>query len=299
MLVPRRFIGYRLKDLIGDDARTSFHQEVLQYPLVQQRFTIASILANPDDLVAIRAWLGFHASRSESHPQRNREAYRSLSGFSGSGREFLCAIAGGRLVPAGAGKNNITARAAEIVQFLDSRVGSNAKQCIEWLFDPILANDLDVDDERRQWVASDLFTLREAALMLAEDGDTSLASVMATLRYRVATRAPLGEDSLLPRVRIMTLHSAKGLQGDNIIVAGVADPLTPGLAQNALREEQRRLLYVAITRAKDSLIVSWPRSMAYDDATRNNVRIDKGTVHRASGRRSGLLLAAAHCFPMR
>ena len=44
VLVPRRFIGYRLKDKIGDDALTSFHEEVLEIPLVQERLDRKSVV---------------------------------------------------------------------------------------------------------------------------------------------------------------------------------------------------------------------------------------------------------------
>lgn len=283
VLVPRRLVGYRLRDLIGEDARTAFHQEVLQHPLVQERFTAASVLANPSDMVAIRSWLGFRGSRAEQDPQRNNVAYRSISEFAGTGTELLRAIAEGQLTPKGEGQGNLKARAEAIVNALDGEVGEDPKERIEWLFDPALVDRINADDEQKSWIASDLMSLREAGLALAENDGISLESIVARLRYRIATRAPLVENLAQPRVRIMTLHSAKGLQGDNIVIAGVADQLVPGFAEAAQREEQRRLLYVAITRAKDSLVVSWPRNMAYDDARNNQVRIDKGTVRKSSG----------------
>jgi len=55
VLVPRRFIGYRLRDAIGEDARTEFHQEVLDHELAEERFTLATLLADPNDKVAVRA----------------------------------------------------------------------------------------------------------------------------------------------------------------------------------------------------------------------------------------------------
>jgi superfamily I DNA/RNA helicase len=38
VLVPRRFLGYRLKDVLGDDARTSFHEEILRHPVAAEAF---------------------------------------------------------------------------------------------------------------------------------------------------------------------------------------------------------------------------------------------------------------------
>jgi len=42
-----------------------------------------------------------------------------------------------------------------------------------------------------------------------------------------------------------------------------------------VRAEQRRLLYVAITRARDELTLSWPQAIAYADARQNQIRIDQ------------------------
>jgi superfamily I DNA/RNA helicase len=104
---------------------------------------------------------------------------------------------------------------------------------------------------------------------------------MTGLRYRIATRAPLTDDEEAPRVQIMTLHSAKGLQGDNTVVDGLAEQIVSGSRDGsaaekaAHRAEQRRLLYVAITRAKHELVVSWPRLAAYADAMANGIRSDQ------------------------
>jgi DNA helicase-2/ATP-dependent DNA helicase PcrA len=59
IMVTRQFIGYRLKALIGDDAVTTFREEVLSVPFVRERFAFASLLGNEDDAVSLRAWLAF------------------------------------------------------------------------------------------------------------------------------------------------------------------------------------------------------------------------------------------------
>jgi DNA helicase-2/ATP-dependent DNA helicase PcrA len=46
VLVPKRFIGYRLQDAVGGAAQTAFRQEVLEYPLTQERFALASLIAS-------------------------------------------------------------------------------------------------------------------------------------------------------------------------------------------------------------------------------------------------------------
>ena len=60
-------------------------------------------------------------------------------------------------------------------------------------------------------------------------------------------------------VTLATIHSAKGLEWDAVFVAGMHDKMMPiNQAQTPAEvEEERRLLYVAMTRARDELTVSW------------------------------------------
>ena len=63
-------------------------------------------------------------------------------------------------------------------------------------------------------------------------------------------------------VVMMTIHSAKGLEFPHVFLAGFEDGLFPGqrsIGDNEEMEEERRLCYVAITRAKQSLTISYAR----------------------------------------
>ncbi len=71
-----------------------------------------------------------------------------------------------------------------------------------------------------------------------------------------------GKDSGADRVQIMTMHAAKGLQFPVVFVAaGFSAPFnkkkTPEDEQPALREEARRLFYVALTRAEHRIYLPW------------------------------------------
>ena len=68
-------------------------------------------------------------------------------------------------------------------------------------------------------------------------------------------------------VTLSTLHAAKGLEWPHVVLAGVIEGMLPfrpdedaGAAAQAARiEEERRLMYVCITRARQTLAVSWTR----------------------------------------
>ena len=77
----------------------------------------------------------------------------------------------------------------------------------------------------------------------------------------------IGEDVLAAKekdeeyVILSTIHQAKGLEWKTVFVIWLADGMFPdarNLKDQALEEEERRLFYVAITRAKDTLHLYCP-----------------------------------------
>jgi len=61
-------------------------------------------------------------------------------------------------------------------------------------------------------------------------------------------------------VHLMTIHASKGLEFPVVFVAGCAQSIMPGsfVSELSFHEEARRLFYVAMTRAMDTLILSYP-----------------------------------------
>ena len=70
-------------------------------------------------------------------------------------------------------------------------------------------------------------------------------------------------DASKDRVSLMTLHTAKGLEFENVFIIGVEDGLLPHERSNTEDEneieEERRLFFVGITRAKSGLYISYSR----------------------------------------
>ena len=65
-----------------------------------------------------------------------------------------------------------------------------------------------------------------------------------------------------PRVSLMTMHASKGLEYEEVYCVGLEDQLIPSdrYSEEKDIEEERRLLYVAITRAKEKCILSYAQS---------------------------------------
>ncbi len=63
-----------------------------------------------------------------------------------------------------------------------------------------------------------------------------------------------------PGINLLTIHGSKGLEFDNVFLVGCGEGIFPLASEMAgpPRDEASRLLYVAVTRAKSKLFISWP-----------------------------------------
>ena len=72
----------------------------------------------------------------------------------------------------------------------------------------------------------------------------------------------------------MTIHSSKGLEFDVVFITGLEDGLCPheqSLSEADGLEEERRLMYVAVTRAKNKLYLTLAQSRMLHGQTRYNI----------------------------
>ncbi len=92
-----------------------------------------------------------------------------------------------------------------------------------------------------------------------EDGSTPLERYLTEAALLSAVDKSDGDDG----VTLMTLHTAKGLEWPVVVLSGLEDGLFPlgrAMETQAGLEEERRLFYVGLTRAKDKLYLSWARA---------------------------------------
>jgi DNA helicase-2/ATP-dependent DNA helicase PcrA len=119
------------------------------------------------------------------------------------------------------------------------------------------APDAEHDDDEEAIRQADLGRLRQLAeeYRAAEGEDATLGGLVDELRHRFAPeRAGRG-------VQLMTYHRAKGLEFDAVFLPRLLDGELPYRSRRAHADpdEERRLLYVGITRARTHLFLSWPR----------------------------------------
>ena len=140
---------------------------------------------------------------------------------------------------------------------------------------------------------------REFVVNKVEQGDSEHIYLQDFLsEISLATDQDEGDDENGARVTLMTIHAAKGLEFANVFVVGVEEDLLPSAMSSGSQkeiEEERRLLYVAITRAKKFCLLSYATSRYHNgqtkvctpsrfiaDIDRRYLRVESGSVLSAA-----------------
>ena len=130
---------------------------------------------------------------------------------------------------------------------------------------------------KAQQVAGEALTTADGVEVL--DADAPLPTVMSPLSAFLShasleagdNQAQAGQDAL----QLMTVHSAKGLEFDAVFITGLEEGLFPhenSAQEEGGIEEERRLMYVAITRARKRLYMSFSQTRMLHGQTRYNMR---------------------------
>lgn len=96
-----------------------------------------------------------------------------------------------------------------------------------------------------------------------EEGNTNITLSDFLSEVSLLTDQDSDKDGDDEKITLMTVHSAKGLEFKNVFVVGMEEELFPsGMAGDSPRalEEERRLFYVAITRAEDHCFLTYAKS---------------------------------------
>ena len=242
VISPSRQIGYAIRDnLVAKDvtALSYFAEEALEELEAQTNFALLSLLANPEDRVSLRYWLGVG---SGTH---NRREYARLRAFCGNnGLEPMDALA--QLLEQDAvGIPTLLARYSELQRQLVAHGGEQGQSLLDSLFPP-----------EQEW-AKEIRSLAGEAV----HGDVGPRDLHDLLRDQVAQP---GLPMQVSHVRVMSLHKAKGLTARAVVIAGCVNGLIPRAwspekstlpTEDEHRQEQRRLFYVALTRTTEHLLI--------------------------------------------
>ena len=266
VLTQRRQLGYAIRDALkeqGTPAYSFFNEEVLEgnakklaecpAPL---SYTLLTLLANPDDRVALRCWCGFGSNSLRSAAWQRLRTHCECEGC--SPQEALEQLARQELTLPNT--RVLVDRYKLLKEKLDALGGLKGAELLDALF-----------PESESWCGP----IRGAASSLeAEDYEAS--SLHPVIRNNIIQfETPLNVDY----ARVMSLHKSKGLTADLVIIAGFVEGLIPSIHQNASGaeaqrslQEQRRLFYVGITRARKTLVLSSVTKLPPEQAYKMGVK---------------------------
>ena len=117
--------------------------------------------------------------------------------------------------------------------------------------------------------------LVNAATLFANDPSNEDASITSFLTHAALEAGEHQAEAGVEALQLMTVHAAKGLEFHTVFLCGLEEGLFPH--DNSLTEadgldEERRLMYVAITRARRRLYVTYAQSRMLHGQTRYNIR---------------------------
>ncbi|MGV9671390.1 MULTISPECIES: UvrD-helicase domain-containing protein [unclassified Gordonia (in: high G+C Gram-positive bacteria)] len=114
--------------------------------------------------------------------------------------------------------------------------------------------------------------------MVAENPDLTLSNVVAELQTRSQARHP----PTVQGVTLSSLHAAKGLEWDAVFLVGLTEgslPISQAIkGSSEAVEEERRLFYVGVTRAREHLQVSWATARNEGGRARRRSRFLSGLI---------------------
>lgn len=127
-----------------------------------------------------------------------------------------------------------------------------------------LGSDNSVEGKSRQENVQELMSgIADFVDMRREEGNANDKLVDFLAEVSLVSDLDARDDDDGNHITLMTIHSAKGLEFSTVFIVGLEEDLFPNqCAKSSLREmeEERRLFYVAITRAKDHCILSTAQS---------------------------------------
>jgi superfamily I DNA/RNA helicase len=256
VLSPRRRIANEIKRRLsapgfGIAAHSFYNDKLLEPDEAQVAMTKLQLLNNPEDRVSLRYWLGIGSQSWRRGQYATLRDYCEQNGRAPA--EVLTQLVAGQIQLSGV--NQLVTRYQE----LQAELNRLAQMNVTNLFDDLFPVGAVWADPVRELVTGKVDSIQD------------VQGLLDLLRTEI-TQPEMPADGNF--VRIMSLHKSKGLTSRATIIVGCIHGLIP-FVDNDLEpaerpahvQEQRRVFYVALTRAKEFLVVSSvasiPRSMSH------------------------------------
>lgn len=260
-LVPKKKLGKEFVDYINankvalgfaEEQKVVFESRLTLAEAEQEKVLLFGLLVKPDSLLRARVYLGLGDDRMMAREIKAvKDRYGNL-------RDALQHATPADFPPRARRVRRLCERIAELREILAAETGERTvEEVIERLF-----------PDGDQSMAG----LRAVALELQEEDDT-----VETLYAKFVDhlRAVPTDDTV---VRVMTIMASKGLEAPHVYMMGCNSGNIPGtnrssyMTNHEFREEQRRFLFVGVTRASLSLTISWARHIPFGQSRQHNTR---------------------------
>lgn len=278
ILSPRRKLGYFLRDELKKykiQTHTFFQEDALDDKTAKSAYSLMNYIAYPEDRVALRAVLGIESPLETTY----KKILNKATELGTTPKDIITKIISGTItIP------RITTAHPIIIRFLIAEKartdleGKTVNEVLEYILDPGLVADMEVFVNLIETV-----TITEGM---------TIQSFFDKVQGRIISPEVTQEEGY---VRIMSLHKSKGLTAKAVIILGCVSGLIPFIKNKddlletgntpeieRQHEENRRLFFVAITRAKKYLMFSSFRDIDFAMAMQLTVDL------RLSGRRSSM-----------
>ena len=272
VLAQRRQFGYAIRDAlaaVGVPAHSFFSEQELDgNPMkagehdAQRAFTLLTLLASPNDPVALRSWCGFGSTSLRAGGWSKIVSHSRETGI--SIRAILERLADDKITLSHT--KPVVNAFKQLCAAEQECAGLVGRSLLDAVFPPAA-----------EW-SEPLRTLAESV----ESDDYPAIDLLEAVRSGI-TQPEMPVETTY--VRIMSLHKSKGLTADFVAVAGLVEGIVPSAPddrktpeeQARKLQEDRRVFYVAITRARKILLLS----------SVINLPIDIAMKMRALGRNAG------------
>ena len=239
---------------------------------VKDAMAYLSVLDNPTDEIALR--------RIINQPRRgigdaSVDRLAATAGFTGT------SLWDALLDPEAAGVSTAAARAVRSFRTLMDELRDRAvEEPVGDLLETLLTRTGVIEGleaERTIEASGRIENLQElvgvAREYVTRTEEPSLAGFLQEVALTADADALAAQDNGTGRVTLMTLHNAKGLEFEAVFVIGMEQNLFPHVRaiEEANIEEERRLCYVAITRARKELSLVYARQRTLFGARGNNL----------------------------